>query len=125
MASISRGPNGRRRIQFSGPDGKRQTLRLGKVSYRTAEGFKTRVEQILESKRTGQPLESDTAAWVAKLKTVMAEKLAGVGLIPSRENPTVTTLGPFLTEYVAGRADLKPATKIVRGQARSAVTADF
>ena len=48
MASIARDKNGRRRILFVAPDGKRPTIRLGKVSQRTAEAIKYRVEQLLE-----------------------------------------------------------------------------
>ena len=39
-----------------------------------------------------------------------------MGLIPKPADKPAATLKPFLTEYIAGRADLKPATKIVRGQ---------
>ena len=37
MASISKEPNGRRTIQFVAGDGKRRSIRLGKVSQREAE----------------------------------------------------------------------------------------
>jgi len=37
MASITKQPNGRRTIQFVGPDRKRRSIRLGKVSQRYAE----------------------------------------------------------------------------------------
>ncbi len=46
----------------------------------------------------------------------MAKKLAAVGLIPKPEGKEMATLGAFLKAYIEGRADLKPATKIVRGQ---------
>jgi hypothetical protein len=39
MASIVNDPNGRRRIQFVSPDGKRKTIRLGKIDRKTAEAF--------------------------------------------------------------------------------------
>jgi hypothetical protein len=44
VASIAREKNGNRRILFVAPDGKRPTIRLGKVSQRTAESIKYRVE---------------------------------------------------------------------------------
>ncbi len=44
MASIAREKNGNRRILFVAPDGKRPTIRLGKVSLRAAEAVKFRVE---------------------------------------------------------------------------------
>lgn len=37
MASISKAPGGRRTIQFVAADGKRRSIRLGKVSQRDAE----------------------------------------------------------------------------------------
>ena len=40
MASIGKDPNGYRRILFVAPDGKRKTIRLGRVSQKTAEGVK-------------------------------------------------------------------------------------
>ena len=47
MASISKEPNGRRTIQFVGADGKRRSIRLGKVSQRTAEMVKVKVEALV------------------------------------------------------------------------------
>lgn len=116
MASISREKNGRRRILFVAPDGSRPTIRLGKVSQRAAEGFKLRVEQLLEAALLNRPMEGELAQWVADLDPRMATKLARVGLIANRESKPADTLGPFLQAYLDGRADLKPATKIVRGQ---------
>jgi len=116
MASIAREKNGNRRILFVAPDGRRPTIRLGKVSQRAAEAVKFRVEQLLAAKLTGHALEADTAGWLADLEPAMADKLARVGLIPSRTTRAAATLGPFLKAYLDGRADLKPATKIVRGQ---------
>lgn len=44
MASIAREKkNGTRRILFVAPDGRRRTIRLGKVSQRAAESIKYRV----------------------------------------------------------------------------------
>ncbi|MFN9365625.1 MAG: hypothetical protein ACK6CE_12625, partial [Planctomycetota bacterium] len=68
MASIARDRNGCRRILFIAPDGKRPTIRLGKVSQRTAEGIRYRVEQLLESLQFNRPMEAELAAWVKDLK---------------------------------------------------------
>jgi hypothetical protein len=108
MASISKEPNGRRTIQFVGPDGKRRSIRLGKVSQRTADGIKVRVEALVEASSTGSSLTSDTAAWLTDRDQVMLDKLAAVGLVPKRSS---ATLGIFLDEYVASRIDTKPATR--------------
>ena len=61
-------------------------------------------------------MEPDLVQWVKDLKPMLAKKLARVGLIPEPEAKAATTLGAFLKSYIDGRADLKPATKIVRGQ---------
>jgi hypothetical protein len=45
MASITRDQTGNRQILFIAPDGRRPTIRLGKVSQRVAQGVKFRVEQ--------------------------------------------------------------------------------
>jgi integrase len=116
MASIARDKNGTRRILFVAPDGKRPTIRLGKVSQRTAEGIKYRVEQLLESLQFKRSMEADLAEWVIALDLVFAKKLARVGLIPDPEAKPSATLAAFLKSYIDGRVDLKPATKIVRGQ---------
>jgi len=112
MASIARGKNGNRRIQFVAPNGKRPAIRLGKVSQRVAEAVKFRVEQLLAAKLTGHAVDADTARWVGSLEPAMTDKLARVGLIPSRDDKAneSTTLGMFLDEYIAGRTDLKPST---------------
>ena len=64
MASVSRDAGGKRRILFVAPDGKRKAIRLGKVSQRTAEQVKFRIEQLLEAKLTGYAVDADTAQWI-------------------------------------------------------------
>jgi hypothetical protein len=88
MAAIARDPGGRRRILFVDADGSRKTIRLGKVSQRDAEAFKLRVEHLLASQLTGHAVEPDTAAWLSRLPSTLADKLAKVGgrtHPPSRE----------------------------------------
>jgi len=117
MASIGNDKGGLRRIKFVDPvDGKRKTIRLGKVPQRAAESIKYRVEQLLESLNLNRPMDADLAKWVADLEPGMAKKLANVGLIPEPEAKAATSLGPFLRAYLDSQADLKSATKIVRGQ---------
>ena len=113
MASIAHDPGGKRRILFVAPDGRRPAIRLGKVSQRSAEGIKYRVEQLLECLMLKRPMEADLAQWVTDLEPRMAKKLAAVGLIPKPEAKAAATLGPFIENYVKGRTDVKPATKEV------------
>lgn len=82
-ASISRAANGRRTVQFAAGDGKRRSIRLGKISQRLAEEVKTQVEHLSAAAIAGCPIDNETAAWVAKLGDDLAEKLAAVGLRPN------------------------------------------
>src|SRR5262245_59554425 len=109
MASISKGPNGHRTIQFVGGDGKRRSIRLGKMSQRQAETVKLRVEALNAALISKIPLDGDSAAWVADIGNDLAEKLAAVGLIPKR---ATAALGDFLDAYIARRTDIKPRTRI-------------
>jgi integrase len=108
MASISREPNGRRIIQFTGPDGKRQTIRLGKLTQKAAETVKARVEALLSAALSRGPVDDETARWLAGIPDVLANKLAKVGLIAPRHS--AVTLKAFTDDYIAGRTDFKPNT---------------
>ncbi len=107
MASLSNAA-GNRTVQFVGTDGKRRSLRLGKVPKKAAEAVKLKVEHLAAAAASRMPLDPDTAAWVASVGSVLAGKLAAVGLIPRRE---AATLGAFLADYVTRRrADSKGTT---------------
>jgi integrase len=109
MASITKGANGYRTIQFVAGDGKRRSIRLGKVSQKQAEGVKVRVEALNAALISKCPLDGDTASWVAGIGDDLAAKLAAVGLIPERAS---TLLGEFLAAYITRRTDIKPRTRI-------------
>lgn len=125
MASISRESNGRRTIQSVGADKKRRSIRLGKVSQRAAEAVQAKVEHLVVASITGGAVDADTAAWVASLDSMLADKLAAVGLLAKREAGKQTLLGDFLDSYIASRVDVKPATLIVWGQAKASLIKHF
>ena len=102
---------------FVAPDGRRPTIRLGKVSHRAAEAFKHRVEQLLETKLLKRPMEAELATWVAELEPKMANKLARVGLIPEPQMKAAETLQKFINQYVASRSDIKARTVVRLEQA--------
>lgn len=104
MASISNDGGGRRRLLFVDPDGRRKTVRLGKITARAAETVKVRVEALLACRTAGCPWDGDLAAWVRDLGDELADKLAGAGLIPKRDR---ATLDEFLGAYIDGRSDVK------------------
>ena len=111
MASLSKERrNGREvgwRITWDGPDGKRQTLRLGSIACRNAERMLLLVDRLLEAQRLNTPLDGETIRWVNALPPAMADRLARLGLI---EGKRFVTLGEFLNEYLAKRADVAERT---------------
>lgn len=108
MASISKDTSGNRTIQFIAADGKRRSIRLGKVSAKQAESFKLKVETLAAAVATKLPLDSETSKWLGEIGDELAAKLAGVGLMPERSS---RTLGEFLDNYLESRkGESKPAT---------------
>lgn len=122
MASISRGANGRRTIQFVGADGKRRSIRLGKVTQQQAEAVKLRVEQLAGSALTGHTSATDTLRWVAEADDGLHAKLSAVGLVAARES---ATLGEFLERYASQRIDVKKSTLTVYRHTRRNLTEFF
>ncbi len=122
MASIVKRPGGHRWIQFVGPDGKRRTIRLGKTPAKAAATVCCRVEQLLAAKITGSSIESDLANWLASIDDTLHNKLAAVGLCEERQS---ATLRPFIEQYVAGRTDVKPATKEIWRQGEMGLLSFF
>ena len=112
MASISREPNGRKVLQFCTGAGRRRSLRLGKLAQRDAETFRLHVERLVAAKERGAGVPADTFAWARRLDAKWYQRLVRVGLLEPR---AATTLGAFLTTYLDGRVDWKPATRAFYG----------
>ena len=113
MASLSFDKKGLGQIQFRHPNGKRHTLRLGKVAKRLGESVVFRIREIVAAIRTGQSVSADTAAWLGALTPKMHDRLVRVGLAEQRINVTRTevVLDDFVRDYIEGRAKLKPFTR--------------
>lgn len=109
MASISKQPNGRRTIQFVGPDKKRRSIRLGKMSQRQAEAVKLRVEHLVTAKITGHSIDDETARWLGTISDELYERLAKVELVKSKGSQ-LNTLGTFTESYIESRTSLKSRT---------------
>lgn len=110
MASISKEKNGCRIIQFINVDGKRKSIRLGKISQRLADSIKLRVEHIVSAKMANHSIDMETARWIEGLESKLATRLAKADLIESKDLLAVPKLGSFLDGYLKSRTDVKPAT---------------
>lgn len=120
MASVANDPRGFRRVLFIGLDGKRRTIRLGKVSEKIADAVARHIENIL-SAALHPPLAKETAAWLADQPDRFHAKLVKAGLVEPRKatgNDDQQSLGPFLDSYIAKRVDAKSTTRLVFGRAR-------
>ena len=110
MASLNREPSGNYTVQLVGSDGKRRSLRLGKVPKKSADSIKLRVESLHACAVAGLPWDADLASWVASLGDDLAAKLAGLGLMPARQ--AAVTLAGLLDLYAAEKdAANKPGTR--------------
>jgi len=80
MAPIARDANGT--VHFVAGDGRRRSIRLGKINQRAANEIKLKVEILNTLIVTRLPTDIDIASWVAGLGDDLANKLAAVELIP-------------------------------------------
>ena len=122
MASITNEPNGRKTIQFVIGDGRRKSVRLGKVSKRQAEMVRVRIEELLAAKKTGQPLTPEITAWLEETSDELYDRLAAGKLVPARQR---LGLAAFIDDYTKSRTDTKPSTQLVYTRARKHLIAHF
>jgi integrase len=116
MATIGKEPNGNWRVLFVANDGSRKTIRLGECTERDAERACRHIEELLNATLHGQPMPRDTADWLGRIGDKVHRRLSRVGLVAARPGIEDAKLGASLTAYLDGRADVKPATRIVYGQ---------
>jgi integrase len=109
MASICNDPGGYRRLLFVDASGQRRTIRLGRISERSADRIKVHVEHVVTAAKHRTQLDPETAAWLARIGDDLAAKLAAVGLIPQRRTGDAN-LAQFLNDYRAHRADVAKGT---------------
>lgn len=123
MASLSRDANGNYTIQVVCADGKRRSIRLGKVNKKTATEIRIKVEHLNALAVARLPMDTETAAWVGGIGDDLAGKLAAVKLIPPRQS---ANLGEFLNAYLdRRRAESKPATVVTLGLVVNDLTGFF
>jgi len=110
MASVINDPNGRRRIQFVSPGGKRKTIRLGKIDRKSAESICRHVEALLVAKISGQPIPPGTAVWLTTIGGTLRQRLARVGLLDLA--PATPTVAQWCQDYLNSRSDLAHRTRL-------------
>jgi integrase len=98
-------------IQFVAGDGRRRTVRLGKVTQRVADEVKLKVEALNAAAVAGVSWDAETARWVAGLAPALADRLARAGLIPTRQGGGGARLKKFLEDYIAGRTDIEEGSR--------------
>ena len=126
MASVTHDKKtGRRTIQFVGADGKRRSIRLGKVSAKQAESAKLHLEDLIACKATGTASKGTTAGWVADLPDTLRRRLERVGLVRPREGTESPALAEWLQTYVTSRRDVKDTTATVYSHTRRNLLAFF
>ena len=116
MASISTDKTGNRTLQFVAGDGKRRSIRLGKMTKKFADSIRTRVEHLNAARIGHTSLDNETAAWVSKIGDDLHAKLAAVGLIASRGRSVSISLADYWKDFVAGKRTLKPRSVVAMNQ---------
>lgn len=100
MASVVSRPNGRKSIQFTDADGKRQEFRIGKAIDAQANKVCVHVNAILADKVAGRPHDIETLKWVNSLPKKLFQRAEAVGLVTGASRVYVS-LGEFLDECMA------------------------
>ncbi|MGE3243324.1 MAG: tyrosine-type recombinase/integrase [Pirellulales bacterium] len=67
------------------------------------------VEELVVAQITKQAIDRETAQWITKLNDRLTRKLENVGLIEKRAS---SHLADFIKNYVDGRTDIKPRTRL-------------
>ncbi len=125
MAYLHRS-NGRVVIQVRLPDGRRTSIRLGKVDARTAAGVKIRIEQLEDSAFTGMSIPSETAMWLMQINDKLHDRLARAHLCKPRESGQYgMKLEAMLDGYLKRRTDLKPQSLAALRTTRNRLIAHF
>jgi len=109
---------GNRTIQFIAADNKRRSVRLGKVTMKTAREVKTKVESLNAALCARISIDPETAQWLGEIGPKLYNRIAAAGLAMKRKTEHESALGPFIDAYLATRHDIKPRTRINLNQVR-------
>lgn len=100
------------RVLLRTPDGRRHTIRLGRVNKKIAETAKRMIESLEAAKAAGHSPDRETAEWVGRLGDEIHARLARAGLVPPREqaSATIVTLGQHLEQLFGSLGKQKATT---------------
>lgn len=104
MASLVKDPNGRKRIQFLDGKNARQSIRLGKLAQRQAEGILHHVEELLAASLNQQPMSRETALWLDQINDKLRNRLAKVKLCQPRHEANQVTRFGLLSKAISQNA---------------------
>jgi integrase len=109
MASVSRiGKSKTFKIEFTHfKTKKRASILISKTNLKYVHVFRVHIERILAHKKSGQPLENETAVWIKNLPDDYTAKLAHHGLI---EQTKKIQLGNFVRTIFLNRKDVQNST---------------
>lgn len=100
MASLVTYKKKLKRVDFTlTPNGKRRSVRLGRIPNKKAISIKTRIEKLIENKILQQPHDTELCQWLSEIDEKLRRRLRAVGLAEGL-GMTQTSLGDFL-----GRAE--------------------
>lgn len=110
------------RVLSYGADGRRHTIRLGRISKQTAATARSRIEALEAARAAGVPIDAETAVWLTRLEDAIHERLAKAELVEPRQTdavrPETLTLGEFLDRYFASLGPQKRMTELNYARAR-------
>ena len=124
MATLFTERSGSRRIQFRF-DGRRRSLRLGKVTQRQAESVRVKIEGIIAANQSNLPMDGETSAWIGGISDELHERLAQVGMVKAKSPVADRRIGAFIDRFNADRPDSQTRTLINMLQVRRWLVAFF
>ncbi|GAB5444840.1 MAG: hypothetical protein Fues2KO_51890 [Fuerstiella sp.] len=120
MASVGKDSKGWR-IRFTDQNGRKRSLRPGKVNKTKANQIARHVAELVSAKASGQPTDRQTAAWLNEIGDPLWRKLARAGLVQPRSS---LPLKAFMKDHIeqGTTSHSKPAAKRTRDKWTSAST---
>ncbi len=106
MASVNKDGKGWRVLVVM-PDSQRKTIRLTGLNKAKAEQVGRHIDELVQAKGSGQPIDRQTSLWLSEIGQKLHDKLSKAGLIEQRAS---SNLGDFVGGYIKRRSDVAPGT---------------